>query len=92
MESLAEFLRERAVGRTMLAVDVVAFQALKTFDPPVTALGGLTVTGVTRHGKFSTSTATASTWSSTSRGRGGCAGATTCRARNPSVPARVRWR
>ncbi|GAA2410356.1 Fpg/Nei family DNA glycosylase [Nonomuraea africana] len=52
VESLAEFLRERAVGRTMLAVDVVAFQALKTFDPPVTALGGLTVTGVTRHGKF----------------------------------------
>ncbi|GAA3472757.1 Fpg/Nei family DNA glycosylase [Nonomuraea roseola] len=52
VESLAEFLRERAVGRTMLAVDVVAFQALKTFDPPVTALGGLTVTGVARHGKF----------------------------------------
>ncbi len=52
MESLAEFLRERAVGRTVLAVDVVAFQALKTFDPPVTALGGLTVTGVARHGKF----------------------------------------
>lgn len=52
MESLAEFLRERAVGRTILAVDVVAFQALKTFDPPVTALGGLTVTGVSRHGKF----------------------------------------
>lgn len=52
MESLAEFLREQAVGRTVLAVDVVAFQALKTFDPPVTALGGLTVTGVARHGKF----------------------------------------
>ncbi|MFE3454905.1 Fpg/Nei family DNA glycosylase [Nonomuraea sp. NPDC059194] len=52
VESLAEFLRERAVGRTVLAVDVVAFQALKTFDPPVTALGGLSVTGVARHGKF----------------------------------------
>ncbi|MEU7899796.1 DNA-formamidopyrimidine glycosylase family protein [Nonomuraea sp. NPDC049152] len=52
VESLAEFLREQAVGRTVLAVDVVAFQALKTFDPPVTALGGLTVTGVARHGKF----------------------------------------
>ncbi|MFI6504984.1 Fpg/Nei family DNA glycosylase [Nonomuraea typhae] len=50
--SLAEFLRERAVGRTILAVDVVAFQALKTFDPPASALGGLTVTGVDRHGKF----------------------------------------
>lgn len=52
VESLAEFLRERAVGRTVLGVDVVAVQALKTFDPPVTALGGLTVTGVTRRGKF----------------------------------------
>ncbi|MEV4167857.1 DNA-formamidopyrimidine glycosylase family protein [Nonomuraea sp. NPDC049709] len=52
VESLTHFLRERAVGRTILGVDVVAFQALKTFDPPVTALGGLTVTGVTRHGKF----------------------------------------
>ncbi|MEZ0073725.1 Fpg/Nei family DNA glycosylase [Planotetraspora sp. GP83] len=52
VEALAEFLRERAVGHAVLGVDVVAIQALKTFDPPVTALGGLTVTGVTRHGKF----------------------------------------
>lgn len=52
VESLAEFLRERAVGQTILGVDVAAFSALKTFDPPVTALGGLTVTGVSRHGKF----------------------------------------
>ncbi|WP_203972122.1 Fpg/Nei family DNA glycosylase [Planotetraspora silvatica] len=52
VEALAEFLRERAVGRAVLGVDVVAFQALKTVDPPVSALGGLTVTGVTRHGKF----------------------------------------
>ncbi|WP_433220600.1 Fpg/Nei family DNA glycosylase [Microtetraspora malaysiensis] len=52
VEALAEFLRERAVGRVIAAVDVVAFQALKTVDPPVTALGGLTVTGVARHGKF----------------------------------------
>src|SRR5688572_33402010 len=52
VESLAGFLRERAVGRTVLGVDVPAFQALKTFDPPVSALGGLTVTGVARHGKF----------------------------------------
>ncbi|MFI6790817.1 Fpg/Nei family DNA glycosylase [Nonomuraea sp. NPDC050383] len=52
VESLAGFLRERAVGRTVLAVDVVAIQALKTFDPPVSALGGLSLTGVSRHGKF----------------------------------------
>ncbi len=52
VESLAGFLRERAVGRAVMGVDVVAFQALKTVDPPVTALGGLEITGVTRHGKF----------------------------------------
>ncbi|WP_283139605.1 Fpg/Nei family DNA glycosylase [Rhizohabitans arisaemae] len=52
VESLAGFLRERAVGRTVAAVEIVAFQALKTVDPPVGALGGLTVTGVARHGKF----------------------------------------
>jgi formamidopyrimidine-DNA glycosylase len=52
VESLAEFLRERAVGRPVAGVDVVAFQALKTVDPPVTSLAGLTVTGATRHGKF----------------------------------------
>ncbi|WP_214108105.1 Fpg/Nei family DNA glycosylase [Acrocarpospora catenulata] len=52
VESLAEFLRDRAVGRTVAAVDVVAFQALKTVDPPISALGGLTVTDVSRHGKF----------------------------------------
>ncbi|MBP2706294.1 Fpg/Nei family DNA glycosylase [Microbispora sp. RL4-1S] len=52
VEALAEFLRERAVGHAVVGVDVVAIQALKTFDPPVTALGGLEVTGVARHGKF----------------------------------------
>ncbi|MEO3855531.1 DNA-formamidopyrimidine glycosylase family protein [Acrocarpospora sp. B8E8] len=52
VESLAEFLRERAVGRTIAAVEVVAFHALKTFNPPASALGGLTVTSVSRHGKF----------------------------------------
>jgi formamidopyrimidine-DNA glycosylase len=52
VESLTHFLRERAVGRTILTVDVGGFQALKTFDPPATALGGLSITGVARHGKF----------------------------------------
>jgi formamidopyrimidine-DNA glycosylase len=52
VESLAEFLRERAVGRPVAGVDVVAFQALKTVDPPVTSLAGLAVTAVGRHGKF----------------------------------------
>ncbi len=52
MEALARFLRERAVGHAVARVDVLAISALKTYDPPVTAFGGLTVSGVGRHGKF----------------------------------------
>lgn len=52
VEALAEFLAGRAVGRAVAGVDVAALNALKTYDPPPTALGGLTVTGVSRHGKF----------------------------------------
>ncbi|UOY00389.1 Fpg/Nei family DNA glycosylase [Blastococcus sp. PRF04-17] len=33
-------------------VDLAAVQAIKTFDPPLTALAGLEVTGASRHGKF----------------------------------------
>jgi formamidopyrimidine-DNA glycosylase len=52
IEALAAFLRERAVGRTVVRADVAAFSAVKTFDPPLTALYGLTVTGADRFGKF----------------------------------------
>ena len=52
VEALAGFLRERAVGRVIARVDVAAISVLKTYDPPVTALAGLEVTGVTRYGKF----------------------------------------
>ena len=52
VESLAAYLRERAVGHAVARVDVVAISALKTYDPPITALNGLTVTGVQRHGKL----------------------------------------
>jgi formamidopyrimidine-DNA glycosylase len=52
VEALAGFLRERAVGRVVARVDVAAISVLKTYDPPVTALAGLEVTGVTRYGKF----------------------------------------
>ena len=51
VEALARFLAERAVGRVVARVDVVAFNVLKTFDPPPTALQGLAVSGVSRHGK-----------------------------------------
>ncbi|MCI0689186.1 MAG: zf-TFIIB domain-containing protein [Sporichthyaceae bacterium] len=50
--ALAEFLTERAVGHAVARVDVAAISVLKTYDPPLTALGGLTLTSVGRHGKF----------------------------------------
>ena len=52
VESLVAFLREHAVGKVVARVDVAAISALKTYDPPVTSLAGLTVTGAARHGKF----------------------------------------
>ncbi|HEX3336940.1 MAG TPA: DNA-formamidopyrimidine glycosylase family protein [Jatrophihabitans sp.] len=52
VEALATFLRERAVGRSVVRVDVAAINAVKTFDPPLSALGGAEVTGAARHGKF----------------------------------------
>ncbi|MGY1729385.1 Fpg/Nei family DNA glycosylase [Geodermatophilus sp. SYSU D01062] len=52
VEALAAFLRENAVGRVVARADLTALQALKTFDPPLSALAGLEVTGAARHGKF----------------------------------------
>jgi formamidopyrimidine-DNA glycosylase len=52
VEALAGFLRERLVGCAVARVDVGAISVLKTYDPPPTALLGLSVTGVDRHGKW----------------------------------------
>ncbi len=52
VEALAAFLRESAVGRIVARADLAEFSALKTFDPPLTSLGGLEVTNAGRHGKF----------------------------------------
>ena len=52
VEALAAFLRERAVGRILARVDLCQLSAIKTFDPPHTALAGLEVTGAGRFGKF----------------------------------------
>jgi formamidopyrimidine-DNA glycosylase len=52
VEALAAFLRENAVGHVLTRVDLASVQAIKTFDPPLAALGGLEVTGASRHGKF----------------------------------------
>jgi len=52
VEALAAFLRENAVGHVITRVDLAGIQAIKTFDPPLTALAGLEITGAGRHGKF----------------------------------------
>ena len=52
VEALAAYLRERAVGRAVQRLEVSSFSALKTYDPPASAVAGLTVTAAGRHGKF----------------------------------------
>jgi formamidopyrimidine-DNA glycosylase len=52
VEALADHLRRHAVGRTIGRVDVAALSVLKTFDPPINVLHGLTVTGADRWGKY----------------------------------------
>jgi formamidopyrimidine-DNA glycosylase len=52
VEALADYLRQHAVGKTIGRVDVAALSVLKTFDPPINALHGLTVTGAERWGKY----------------------------------------
>ena len=52
VEALREILDERLADRRIAAVLPLAVSVLKTFDPPLEALEGCTVTGVTRHGKF----------------------------------------
>jgi len=52
IEALAAFLRENAAGRAVVRADVAAISAVKTFDPPLHAINGLTVTGANRYGKF----------------------------------------
>lgn len=52
VEALAQVLTARAGGRGVRAVHVLAFPALKTYDPPPSALVGTVVTGVHRHGKW----------------------------------------
>jgi formamidopyrimidine-DNA glycosylase len=51
VEALAHHLREFAVGRTVVRVDVASLSVLKTASPPWTDLHGREVTGAGRHGK-----------------------------------------
>ena len=52
VEALAEHLRTHALARPVARVDLASMTALKTFDPPVSALTGRLVTGAGRIGKF----------------------------------------
>ncbi|MEU1365475.1 DNA-formamidopyrimidine glycosylase family protein [Streptomyces sp. NPDC005803] len=52
VEALRVFLDDHLVGREIDRVLPLAISVLKTYDPPLTALHGGTVTGVGRHGKF----------------------------------------
>jgi DNA-formamidopyrimidine glycosylase len=52
VEALAADLRERAVGRVIDQAFIAEFSVLKTYDPPLTALHGATVSGTSRRGKF----------------------------------------
>jgi formamidopyrimidine-DNA glycosylase len=52
VQALADDLSARLEDRAVARVDVVAFAALKTFDPPTSALQGLFLGSVGRRGKF----------------------------------------
>jgi DNA-formamidopyrimidine glycosylase len=52
VEALATDLRERAAGQVIERADPAEFSVLKTYDPPLTALAGATVSGAGRYGKF----------------------------------------
>ena len=52
VEALVGYLEEKLKGQQIERIEVVAFSALKTFDPPVEAVNGRTVESVRRHGKF----------------------------------------
>ena len=97
MEALAAFLRERAVGHVVARLDIAAISALKTFDPPPTAIAGLEITGAGRYGKFldieiggSPRRRTRCTWSPTCPGPAGCTGGRSCRRRRRK-PGRGPW-
>jgi formamidopyrimidine-DNA glycosylase len=52
VQALVADLGSRLIGRTIARVDITAFSALKTYDPPPTVFAGATFTAVDRHGKF----------------------------------------
>ena len=52
LEALALDLRGRLEGRAIAKIHLAQFSALKTYQPPLSALEGTLVDDVSRHGKF----------------------------------------
>ena len=52
VQGLVDFLAERARDGAVTKATVANIAALKTYDPPIDALKGATITGAARHGKF----------------------------------------
>lgn len=52
VNALVEFLDAELTGAVVADVELASFTVLKTYDPPVSALQGLEISGVSRHGKF----------------------------------------
>jgi len=52
VQGLVDFLAERATGLEITKATIANIAALKTYDPPIDALTGATITGARRHGKF----------------------------------------
>ena len=52
VQALADFLRERISGLAIVGVELGSVSVLKTYDPPPSALHGLPIDDVARHGKF----------------------------------------
>ncbi|MFG3393846.1 Fpg/Nei family DNA glycosylase [Streptomyces parvus] len=52
VEALRVFLDDHLAGKEIARVLPLAISVLKTYDPPLTALEGTSVTSVARHGKF----------------------------------------
>jgi formamidopyrimidine-DNA glycosylase len=52
VEALARFVSERAGGKVVERAELGSLSALKTYDPPLSALVGRRVAGVSRRGKY----------------------------------------
>ncbi|MFE4171789.1 Fpg/Nei family DNA glycosylase [Streptomyces sp. NPDC056909] len=52
VEALREFLDDQLVGKEIVRVLPLTVNVLKTYDPPLSALEGATVTAIARHGKY----------------------------------------